>query len=100
VLAAKEFIKLEDFVQCGANVLITDFDWHEVEPNRRREGSGEPLQVVIERNVWLGVNTIVLKGVRIGKNTVIGANSLVTRDIPENVVAGGNPCQVIKKLST
>jgi acetyltransferase-like isoleucine patch superfamily enzyme len=54
--------------------------------------------VVIGDNVWLGVNSVVLKGVTIGKNSVIGANSVVTRDIPPNVIAAGNPCKVIKQI--
>jgi acetyltransferase-like isoleucine patch superfamily enzyme len=48
--------------------------------------------------VWIGINTVILKGITIGKNTVIGANSLVVKDIPANVIAGGNPCKVIKPL--
>ena len=52
----------------------------------------------VEENVWLGVNVIVLKGVRIGKNTVIGANSVVTKNIPANVIAAGNPCKILSNL--
>ena len=47
---------------------------------------------------WLGINVVVLKGVSIGKNSMIGANSVVTRDIPENTIAGGNPCKVLKHI--
>jgi acetyltransferase-like isoleucine patch superfamily enzyme len=47
--------------------------------------------------VWLGINCIVLKGVTIGENSLIGANSVVTKVIPANVIAAGNPCKVIKK---
>ena len=54
--------------------------------------------IIIEDNVWLGGNVVVLPGVKIGKNTVIGAGSVVTKDIPENVVAVGNPCKIIKNL--
>jgi acetyltransferase-like isoleucine patch superfamily enzyme len=52
--------------------------------------------VIIHDNVWIGLNTVVLKGVEIGENAVIGANSLVTNSIPANVIAGGNPCKVLK----
>lgn len=82
-------------VRCGANTLITDSDWH---LNDSR--SSEPAPIIIEDNVWLGANVTVLKGVRIGKNSVIGASSLVARDIPENVVAAGNPCKVIRSLDS
>lgn len=86
-------ITLGNNVRCGANTLITDSDWH-IDDTR----SGKPRPVIIENNVWLGVNVMVLKGVTIGENAVIGAGSVVTRDIPSNVVAAGNPCKVIKKI--
>ena len=55
------------------------------------------LPVKIEDNVWIGGGVIILPGVRIGKNSVIGAGSVVTKSIPENSVAVGNPCRVIRK---
>jgi acetyltransferase-like isoleucine patch superfamily enzyme len=88
----KEII-ISDNARCGANTVITDSDWH---LNDVR--SGKPKRVVIEENVWLGYGVVVLKGVTIGANSVIGAGSVVTKDIPANVVAAGNPCRVIKKL--
>lgn len=80
-------------VRVGANTIITDTDWHSNDYRVMK-----PKKVIIEDNVWIGVNCTILKGVKIGKNTVIGANSLVLKDIPENVVAGGNPCKIIKQL--
>ena len=91
VIGAFKHIKIGNNVRCGANTLITDSDWHLDDPR-----SGEPARVVIMDNVWLGVNVIVLKGVTIGENSVIGANSIVTKDIPNNVIAAGNPCKIIK----
>lgn len=93
VIGAFHSVQLGNHVRCGANTLISDADWHLDDPR-----SGTPAPVVIEDNVWLGVNVVVLKGVRIGANTVIGANSVVTKDIPANVIAAGNPCRVIKAL--
>lgn len=93
VIGAALHIKLGDNVRCGANTLITDSDWHS---DDYRTGEDKP--VIIEDNVWLGYGVKVLKGVRIGKNSLIGANSVVTKDIPANVVAVGNPCRVIKQL--
>jgi tetrahydrodipicolinate N-succinyltransferase len=81
-------------VKCGANTLITDSDWHLDDPR-----SSPPRPIIIGDNVWLGVNSVVLKGVTIGENSVIGANSLVVKDIPANVIAAGNPCKVIKSLN-
>ena len=93
VIGAFRSITIGANVKCGANTLITDSNWHAEDPR-----SGEPEPVSIGNNVWLGVNSVVLKGVTIGNNSLIGANSVVTRDIPENVVAAGNPCRVIKVL--
>jgi acetyltransferase-like isoleucine patch superfamily enzyme len=87
--AAKE-IRIGNNVLCGANVVITDFDWHNDISNT------EPAPVIIHDNVWIGLNSVVLKGVEIGENTIVGANSLVVRSLPANAVAGGNPCKVLK----
>ena len=99
VIAAAENITIGNHVLIGANSLITDYDWHNVQPDIRLEDCVITKPVIIEDNVWLGINTVVLKGVRIGKNTVIAANSVVVKDIPANVVAGGNPCKVLKSIS-
>jgi len=94
VIGAFRYIKIGNNVRCGANTLITDSDWHLNDPR-----AGEPSDVIIGDNVWLGVNSVILKGVTIGENTIIGANSLVTKSIPANVIAAGNPCKVIRPLS-
>jgi acetyltransferase-like isoleucine patch superfamily enzyme len=83
-------IEIGNSVLCGANVVITDFDWHLDISNT------QPKPVIIHDNVWIGLNTVILKGVEIGENSIIGANSLVTKNIPANVIAGGNPCKVLK----
>ena len=93
VIGAAMHISIGNNVRCGANTLITDSDWHRDDPR-----IGEDKPVIIEDNVWLGYGVKVLKGVHIGENTVIGAGSLVTKDIPANVIAAGNPCKVIKYL--
>jgi len=55
--------------------------------------------VVIEDNVWLGIGVIIHPGVTIGRNSVIGSGSVVTKDIPADVVAVGNPCKVLRKIT-
>ena len=101
-----EKISIGDNCQIGANVLITDTDWHPIDPTRRQESifsSSTPTEfskpVTIGNNVFIGVNSIILKGSEIGNNSVIGAGSVVSGIIPPNVIAAGNPCKVIKKLS-
>lgn len=93
VIGCAQYIKLGNNVRCGANTMITDSDWHSDDPR-----TGEDSPVIIDSNVWLGYGVKVLKGVHIGENTLIGAGSIVTKDIPANVVAAGNPCKVIKEL--
>ena len=91
-ICAAEKIVIGNDVLCGANVTITDSNWH------TERYLSKPGPVIIEDNVWLGLNTVVLKSVTIGKNSIVGANSLVVKSIPENVIAAGNPCKVIKRL--
>jgi acetyltransferase-like isoleucine patch superfamily enzyme len=93
VIGAFTSIKIEDNVKIGANVLITDSDWH---PEDFRAGISTP--VLIESNVWVGEGSKILKGVTIGKNTLIGAGSIVSSSIPENVIAAGVPCRVIRNI--
>ncbi len=64
---------------------------------RRREEFGKPVE--IGSDVWVGGGAIILPGVHIGSRAVIGAGSVVTRDVPENVLAAGNPCRVIRAIS-
>lgn len=78
-------------VMCGTNVIIGDRNDHE-----GRYPEWLPKPVKIGNNVWIGMNSIVMRGVTIGNNVVIGAGSIVTKDIPSNVVAAGTPCKIIK----
>lgn len=97
IVAAAENIRIGNFVSCGANTTITDFDWHPIKKGVDNDyGKSKPIN--IEDNVWLGLNVLVLKGVTIGKNSIIGANSVVVSSIPENVLAAGNPCKIIKNI--
>lgn len=61
------------------------------------QGNGPARPVVISDDVWIGARSILLPGVKIGSGTIIAAGSVVTRSIPSNVIAGGNPCRVIKE---
>lgn len=99
VIGAAEQVTIGEDVLVGANAFITDFDWHNIDPGRRMENCDSYSPVTIKNNVWIGMNALILKGVTIGENSVIGANSVVVRDIPANVIAAGNPCKVVKELN-
>ena len=72
---------------------------HALDGEERLKGLFNDKPITIEENVWLGANVTVLPGVTIGKNSVIGAGSIVTKDIPENVIAVGNPCKVLREIT-
>lgn len=72
---------------------------HAYDPALRAAGYERSFPVVIEDNVWIGGGVSILGGVTIGKNSIIGAGSVVTRDIPDNVIAVGNPCRVLRELT-
>lgn len=80
----------------ASDVTITDSDWHGIYD--RTDYVALPKEVEIEENVWIGERSIVLKGSKIGKNSIIGAGSVVAGDIPENCVFAGNPAKFVKKL--
>ena len=92
-------ITIGDDVQIGPNVqLLTPT--HPVEPEPRRQKWEAAQPITIGNNVWLGGGAIVLPGVTIGDNTVVGAGAVVTRDLPADVVAIGNPARVVRTLDT
>ena len=71
---------------------------HTLKAEERNSGIEKALPIKVGNNVWFGGNVVVLPNVKIGDNSVIGAGSVVTKDIPANVVAVGNPCKVIKEI--
>ena len=85
-------------VMFGPNVTLTTAG-HPVQPNLRYYGIQSNQPIHIEDNVWIGANVVILPGVTIGKNSVIGAGSVVTKDIPANVVAVGVPCRLLRPIS-
>jgi acetyltransferase-like isoleucine patch superfamily enzyme len=94
-VACAKRIELGNNIRCGANTLIMDTDWH---TDDSRTAPDTP--VTICDNVWLGVNVMVLKGVTIGENTLVGAGSIVTRSVPAGVVVTGVPARVLREIST
>lgn len=90
-------IYIGDCTMIGPNVTIATAG-HPIEPGLRSRGLQYNMPVHIGKNCWLGAGVIVMPGVTIGDYTVIGAGSIVTRDIPANVVAVGNPCRVMRPV--
>jgi acetyltransferase-like isoleucine patch superfamily enzyme len=83
----------------GSEVTIYDSDFHELSASRRRGGHPRMAEVELEQDVFVGDRVLILKGVRIGRGSVIGAGSVVCGPIPEGVVAAGNPARVLRELS-
>lgn len=90
-------VTIGDDVQIGPNVQILT-PIHPIEPGPRRDKWEGAKPIVIKDNVWLGGGVIVCPGVTIGANTVVGAGAVVTKDLPPNVVAVGNPARVIRHI--
>ncbi len=72
---------------------------HPLDPIERNKGIEYAKPINIGDNVWIGGNVIILPGVTIGNNSIIGAGSVVTKNIPDNVIAVGNPCKIIKEIN-
>lgn len=110
-LRAKESITIGNNVNIGADCIIIDTDAHNLDWRIRNGGMINPdnpvsetetavsKPIVIEDDVLIGTRCIILKGVTIGARSIIGAGSVVTKSIPADCIAGGNPCRVIKYLT-
>jgi maltose O-acetyltransferase len=91
-------VRIGDFTLFGPGAQILT-PLHPLDPElRRREEFGKPVE--IGSDVWVGGGALILPGVRIGSRCVIGAGSVVTRDVPEDVFAAGNPCRVIRPIAS
>lgn len=87
-------------VKIGGGVLLIDTDCHPIDFSARRNSNDGTCSapIVIEDDVWIGAQSIVLKGVTIGARSIIGAGSVVTKSIPADCIAAGNPCKILKTL--
>src|SRR5574340_978437 len=81
------------YITYGCVILSHDAAARRIDPND--DGSGT---VVLEDNVFIGVNSVVLRNVRIGQNSIVGAGSVVTKDVPPNVIVAGNPARIIRQI--
>ena len=91
-------VRIGDNAQIAPNVSIYTAG-HPIHPDSRNSGYEYGIEVSIGDNVWIGGNAVIMPGVTIGNNAVIGAGSVVTRDIPDNVIAAGNPCRIIREIT-
>ncbi len=91
-------------IELGENVFmgpgtVVSCAAHPILAEQRNEGTMISKPITIGNNVWIGANCTILGGVNIGENTIIGAGSVVTRDIPANVIAVGSPCRVVREIT-
>lgn len=91
-------IYVGDYTMFGPNVTVATAG-HPILPRLREEGYQYNAPVHIGKNCWLGAGVIIVPGITIGDNVVIGAGSVVTKDLPSNVVAVGNPCKVLREVN-
>jgi acetyltransferase-like isoleucine patch superfamily enzyme len=99
-VVAQECVRIGDRVAVGANAVLCDTDFHPLDARARQiePDAGATAPIIIEDDVFIGMQCLVLKGVTIGKGSVIGAGSVVTHDIPAGVIAAGNPARVLREI--
>ena len=100
VIHSRIAVIIGDSCMFGPGVVILDNDSHNtsIDPECRRKGKISESPVIIGNNVWVGMRSIIMKGVQIGDNSIIAAGSIVTKSVPSNSLFGGNPATFIKKL--
>ena len=95
-IASASKIVIGDGCMFANSAYISDADWHGLYD--RATPVGNTLPITLEENVWIGDRAVVGKGVKIGRNSIVAAGAVVVKDVPPNVVVGGNPAKVIKEL--
>lgn len=97
-ICAANYIEIDDDTLIGQYVTIMDHEAHGIHPNKRRQ-LGEIGKVIVGKNVWIGNNVTILKNSEIGDNTIIATGAIVSGKFPSNVVIGGVPAKIIKKIN-
>ena len=95
-IASASKIEIGDGCMFANSAYVSDADWHGIYD--RATPVGKTIPITLKENVWIGDRAIVGKGVTIGKNSIVAAGAVVVKDVPENVVVGGNPASIIKEL--
>lgn len=91
-------VEIGEACMLAMNCYLADADWHDI--HHRIYAPGKTAPIKLGNNVWIGDSALVTKGVQIGDNSVVGAYSVVTKDVPANTIVAGNPARVIKPLDT
>ena len=97
IVCSKSSIIIMDNCLIGSNFTVFDTDFHQIDPNYRND-SCDCNPVYISENVFIGSNVTILKGVTIGKNSIIASGAVVTKSVPDNTIVGGIPAKEIKKI--
>jgi acetyltransferase-like isoleucine patch superfamily enzyme len=100
VVIAADRVEMGDRVQVGGTARIVDTDFHPLTPESRAQdfNAGAYKPIIIEDDVFIGMNSLVLKGVTLAQGCVVGAGSVVTRDVPARTIVAGNPAQAVRRL--
>jgi acetyltransferase-like isoleucine patch superfamily enzyme len=112
MIASSSKISIGDYCMISKKVVIIDTNSHPISPKMRKKQLidlskgkicdfyvAKRKKIIIKDYVWIGFNTIILKGVTIGEGSIIGAGAVVTKDVPPYTVVGGNPAKVLKKIN-
>lgn len=96
-ISASLLVSIGPRCNIGSHVTLMDNDFHSVDPERRGERpSSAP--IILEENVWIGVRSVILRGVTIGEGSVVAAGSVVSKDVPRRSLVGGVPARLIRSL--
>lgn len=95
-ISSADDIEIGDSCMLAMNAYLSDADWHDLQHRIYAPGNHKPIR--LGKNVWIGDSALVCKGVTIGDNSIVGAWSVVTRDVPANVVVAGNPAKIVRHL--
>jgi acetyltransferase-like isoleucine patch superfamily enzyme len=97
-ICAANYIEIGNETLIGQYVMIIDHEAHGVDPCKRRGKIGEIGKVIVGKNVWIGSNVTILKNSEIGDNSIVAAGAVVSGKFPENVIIGGVPAKIIKRI--
>ena len=97
-ISSANSITIGDSCLLAMNCYLSDADWHDIQHRIYAPGNTAP--IVLKDNVWIGDSALITKGVTIGENSIVGAYSVVTKDVPANSIVVGNPARVVKEMPT